>query len=127
MGFLTPCSTSCLLGVGQIICDNSSDFAVLHKKCSNSVEDRVSCPMIIVLLGFDQFSLLYYLGNVMHFAGGSTILYNRSRSTQMKPKVHESFHGHLKKVIEVVGGQFTHMLYKYMVTLSPLLIALGKP
>jgi predicted lipase len=60
----------------------------------------------------------------MHFAGGSTILHNRSRFTQMKPKGHELFHGHLKKVIGVVGGKFTHMLYKYI---SLLLIALGKP
>jgi hypothetical protein len=64
----------------------------------------------------------------MRFAGGSTILDNKSMSAQTKAKGPASFYGRLKKVIEVTGRVFPYPLYKRMVALTSLSsIATRKP
>jgi hypothetical protein len=71
---------------------------------------------------------MYHSENAMRFAGGSTILDNKSRSTQTEAKGQAPFYSRLKKVIAVTGHVFPYVLYKHMVTLTWLSsIALRKP
>lgn len=61
---------------------------------------------------------MYHSENAMRFAGGSTILDNKSRSGQTKAKGPASFYGRLKKVIGAIGHVFPYPLYKRMVALT---------